>query len=137
MIKYTWKTKGGGSMKRVRKALMAVLSCLMILLILGGCGPEREYYDDIYITLQDPSEKIIIKEWSFLLGSGTEVYYQKGDAEPILLGKTLGGDDGFCPFKEGLYELTQDGSSVTIKWCFDSSNKNKDDWKSKTFELPQ
>ena len=42
-----------------------------------------------------PLIEIIIKEWSFLLGSGTEVYYQKGDAEPILLGKTLGGDDGF------------------------------------------
>ena len=124
-------------MKRIRKALIAILSCLIILLIFGGCSSEREYYDDIYITLQDPSEKIIIKEWSYLQGSGIEVYYQKGDAEPILLGKTLGGDDGFCPFKEGLYELTQDGNSVIIKWCFRPSENDKDDWKSKTFELPE
>ena len=121
----------------MKKALTAVLGCLVVLLAFGGCDSEREYYDDIYIPLQDASEQLIIKEWSFLLGSGIEVYYQKGDAEQILLGKALGGDDGFCPFKEGLYELTQDGNSVTIKWCFSPSNKNKDDWKSKTFELPQ
>ncbi|MBE6672342.1 MAG: hypothetical protein E7599_02330 [Ruminococcaceae bacterium] len=121
-----------------QKALTAVLGCLVVLLAFCGCDSEREYYDDIYIPLQDASEQLIIKEWRFLLGSGIEVYYQKNDDNPILLGKATGGDDGFCPFKESLYEFTQDGDSVTIKWCFNpSESKDKTTWKSKTFKLPQ
>lgn len=118
----------------IKKALIAVLGCLVVLLAFCSCGSEREYYDDIYITLQDASEKLIIKEWSFLQGSGIEVYYQKDDDDPILLGKTTGGDDGLCPFKEGLYEITQDGRSVTVKWCF---NPAMSIWRSETFELPK
>ena len=122
----------------IKKALIAVMCCLVILLG-SGCsfGLEREYYDDIHITLQDPSEKLIIKEWSFLLGSGAEVYYQRNNEKPILLGKTTGGDDGFCPFKEGLYKIVQDGRLVKVKWCFNPSNKNPSYWPSETFELPK
>lgn len=120
----------------IRNTLIAIVCCMFILLSFGGCASEREYYDDIHITLQDSSERITIKEWSYLLGSGAEVYYQKNDAEPVLLGKTTGGDDGFCPFKEGLYELSQDGNTVTVKWCFNPSNKDKSSWKHETFELP-
>lgn len=121
----------------IKKALIAVLGCLVVLLVFGGCNSGREYYDDIHITLQDLSERIIIREWSFLLGSGAEVYFQKNGTDPVLLGKTTGGDDGFCPFKEGLYEVSQDGNSVTVKWCFDPSDNDKINWRSKTFELPE
>lgn len=121
----------------IKKALIAVLGCLVIFLAFCGCESEREYYNDIYITLQDASEKLIIKEWSFLQGSGFEVYYQRSNDDPILLGKSIGGDDGFCPFKEGLYEITQDNRSVTVKWCFDPSDKDMSNWRSETFELPK
>ena len=120
----------------IKRALIAVASCMIKSLAFWGCSSEREYCDDIYISLQDSSEKLIIKEWSYLQGSGIEVYYQKSDDNPVLLGKTTSGDDGFCPFKEGLYEFTQDGNTVTIKWCFNPSNKDKTNWRSKTFELP-
>ena len=122
-------------MNTMKKASIAVLGCLVVLFAFCSCdfGLGREYYEDIYIPLQDASEKLIIKEWSFLLGSGFEVYYQKNDDDPILLGKELGGDDGFCPFKEGLYEITQDSRSVTVKWCVDPSASN---WQNETFELP-
>lgn len=116
-------------------ALLLMITCAFGLV---GCNSaEREYYDDIIIDLQDSSEKVIIKEWSYLQGSGAEVYYTKVDAEPILLGNTTGGDDGFCPFKEGLYEITQSGNSVIVKWCFNPSDKDKANWRSKTFELYQ
>ena len=116
---------------------IAVVVCLLISFVLGGCASEREYYDDIYITLQDSSEKIIIKEWSYLQGSGAEIYYQKNDTDPVILGKTTGGDDGFCPFKEGLYEIAQDGDSLIVRWCFNPSNKDKTDWRYKSFEIPK
>lgn len=121
----------------MKKASITVLGCLVVLLAFCGCNSERENYDDINITLQDTSEKLIIKEWSYLQGSGIEVYYQKSDDSPILLGKAIGGDDGFCPFKEGLYEIAQDDRSVTVKWCFNPSDKDKSNWRSKTFELPK
>ena len=119
------------------RSLFLVLCCVVVLLAFCGCNSEREYYDDIYITLQDASEKLIIKEWSFLLGSGIEVYYQRSNDDPILLGKSTGGDDGFCPFKEGLYEITQDDRSVTVKWCFNPADKDMSNWQSETFELPK
>lgn len=114
---------------------MCVLAFLFIVGLTGCASDEREFLEDVVVTLEDSSEKIIIKEWRFLLGSGAEVYYQKDSSEPVLLGKTTGGDDGFCPFNEGLYELTQDGNSVTIKWSFNPSD-SKDKWRSKTFNLP-
>jgi hypothetical protein len=121
----------------VKKASKVILWCLVVLLVFCGCDSGRVYHDDLYITLQDESEKLIIKEWSFLLGSGAEVYYQKNDDEPTLLGKSTGGDDGFCPFNEEMYEITQDGTSVTVKWCFDPSNNDVSNWPSQTFELPR
>ena len=114
-----------------------LLFAVVLFLCLVGCNAtERDYYDDIIFPLHDSSEKIIIKEWSWLQGSGAEIYYHKDDASPILLGKTTGTDDGFCPFQEGLYEITQRNRSVTIKWCVDPSEVDKDNWRSKTFELP-
>ena len=121
----------------ILKALMKISTIWILVLALAGCAPMgKEYHADIVIALQDPSELLVIKEWSFLLGSGAEVYYQKDGAEPVLLGKTTGGDDGFCPFKEGLYEITQDGDTLTVRWCFQPSDKDKTHWHSETFDLP-
>ena len=119
----------------MKKSMSFLLAVLLIFSFYGCDSTEREYYPDIVIELQNPSEKIIIKEWRFLLGSGADVYYQKDDAALVLLGKTTGGDDGFCPFNEGLYEISQNGSSVTLKWAFRHSDSDKSDWKSKTFDF--
>lgn len=116
-----------------------ILLCLVMtaVLCLVGCGDSgREYHPDVTVALQDPSEKLIIKEWCFLSGSGADIYYQKDDSPPVLLGKTTGADDGFCPFKQGLFEVEQNRSAVTVKWCFDPSDNNKDNWRTKVFELP-
>ncbi|MBR6535058.1 MAG: hypothetical protein IKT65_05720 [Clostridia bacterium] len=99
-------------MKRSISLLLVSIFALCII----GCGEtERDYYDDIVIALQEPSEKIIIREWRYLLGSGSDIYYQKDNSDALLLGKTTGADDGFCPFNEGLYELTQNGNEITVK----------------------
>ena len=121
----------------VMKAIMKVSAIWILVLALAGCAPmEREYHADLVIALQDPSEQLVIKEWSFLQGSGAEVYYQKDGTDLVLLGKTTGGDDGFCPFQEGLYEVTQDGIALTVRWCFHPADKDKTHWHSKTFDLP-
>lgn len=122
-----------------RNAFIAVVSCLIMLFIFCGCSfalLEREYYDDIHVQLETRHAEIIIKEWSWGLGSGAEIYY-KADGKEIKLGSLSGGDDGYCPFKEGFYQITEDGNTVTFKWCFTPSDTNQtDNWKSKTFELP-
>lgn len=113
---------------------VAVVGCLIILFIFGGCGSQREYYDDIHIALETQQGEIIIKEWSFLSGSGAEVYY-KDDGKEILLGKLVGGDDGFCPFKEGQYSVTVDDGEVTIEWCTIPGDSTIP-WEKITLELP-
>ncbi len=121
-------------MKKTAAFLCAVI---LGLACLCGCSAfEREYHDDLVYELED-GESVIIKEWSFLLGSGAEIYFQKGDEEPVLLGKTTGGDDGFCSFKEGLYEITQDGNTISVSWCFNPSNNDPSQWRSESFDLPR
>ncbi len=118
------------------KRFILLVTALLFAIGAVGCNTTgREYHEDIVITLQESSDKLIIKEWCYLLGSGAEVYYQKDNTEPVLLGKTTGGDDGFCPFKEGLYEIKQDGNILTVAWCFNPADNDKTNWRSETFDL--
>lgn len=117
-----------------KTALIVALSCLIILFTFSGCDSRREYNDDIHLQLEEHQAEIVIREWSYLLGSGAEVYYRDKDKD-VLLGNLLGGDDGFCPFKEGLYAVTFDDNKLTIEWCR-FPNSERDSWETKTFELP-
>ena len=102
-----------------------------------GCGTSgREYKDDIVLQLQDKDDVLIIKEWTYLLGSGADIYYKHGDDAPVFLGKTSGGDNGFCPFSEGMYEISQDDDTVRISWCFKPSDSDRANRRSEYFKLP-
>ncbi len=123
---------------KMNKIITLLCLFFLVLMYLYGCGgSEREYLEDIVYELEDSTGVIIIKEWCFLLGSGAEVYYKQGEKTAVLLGKTTGGDDGFCPFKEGMYEITQNGGSICVSWCFRPSNSNHSLWRSKSFDLPK
>ena len=82
--------------------------------------------------MESRDAEIVLREWSWLSGSGAEVYY-KEDGKEIKLGQTTGGDNGYCPIKNGMYRLSEDGDTVTIEWLFRASG---DLWQSKTFDLP-
>ena len=62
----------------LKKIILIILATVMLGCFCScGLGSNREYYDDIVITLQDREGVLVIKEWSFLLGSGAkncEVY---------------------------------------------------------------
>lgn len=123
-------------MNHFHKILVYVLGVL-VLYSLAGCEDnsfKRIYYDDICIALEDEAGEIVIKEWSFLLGSGAEIYY-RCEGKEILLGKTDGADDGFCPFNEGLYAIEIDNHIVHIKWCKNPSNKDVS-WAENSYPLP-
>lgn len=121
----------------MNRAIITLLSLLLVLVCFFGCETlEREYNDDIVYELENGSDVIIIKEWSFLLGSGAEIYYKAGDEKPVLLGQTTGGDDGFCPFEAGSYEIKQDGNSIYVSWCFNPSDNDRSHWRSENFDLP-
>lgn len=122
------------------KRLSYILVSLLIVVSAGlyGCDTlEREYKEDIVYELPDSENKIIIKEWEFLQGSGAEIYLKKGEENPVLLGKISCADDGFCPFEAGLYEITQDENSITVSWCYDPTNEDRSSWRSQSFELPE
>lgn len=126
-------------MKRTRITLWIAAFVIFLATNLSGCSSfladdfGKEYYDDIPIPLENHNAEIMIREWSFLSGSGAEVYYKENNNE-ILLGKLLGGDDGFCPFKEGLYSVAFEDSKLIITWCRYPGSEIA--WETKIFDLP-
>lgn len=122
----------------IRKALMIFMSCFIMLFLLSSCKKDsfwdKTYLDDIYIPLETREAEIVIREWHWLMGSGEEVYYKYGGGE-ILLGNLTGGDDGFCPFKAGLYSVTEDGNELIFEWSFDGS-RDRNTWRKEVFALP-
>ena len=113
--------------------------CLLLLLALAfvSCqNPlgDREYMEDLYIEIPDSANKLLIREWTYLLGSGAEVYWVSSDEEKtVLLGKLTGGDDGYCPFNDGKYNVSFAGDRVTFSWSFDGSDTYS---KTESFTLP-
>ena len=108
-------------------ALFAAVSC-------GSPLGEREYLEDLYVDIPDTEYRLLIKEWSYLLGSGEDVYFVASpDEEPVLLGKLTGGDDGYCPFHDGKYAVEYADGAVTLSWSFTGSDTYS---RSERFELP-
>ena len=115
-----------------RIVYFGVLVCVLLSL-LGGCGAsEREYKEDIVVELADRDGVLVIRKWSYLVGSGAEVYYEYGWSKPMLLGQTSGSDNGYCPFAAGEYRIAQNGDTVEISWRFNGTGT----WRSKGFVLP-
>ena len=105
---------------------------LAILVLFSGCSmSSREYNEDIVVELADREGTLIIREWSFLMGSGAEVYYDYG-WRSIRLGQTSGADDGYCPFEAGQYRVTQTEDTVKLSWKATDAGA----WRSQTFDLP-
>ena len=119
-----------------KKALIAIimLAVTMTLTACSGHWSDREYLPDITVQLAEETGEIVIKEWRWGLGSGAEIYYQK-DGKQTLLGKTAGGDNGYCPFAAGEYTLTTEGSDLVIRWAF-RGNTPETEWKETRFALP-
>lgn len=119
---------------RYRRAFMLILSAVILISLVGCSDNGRDYREDICISLEGREGELVIREWSFLMGSGAEIYYRQ-DGEMTLLGKTNGGDDGYCPFADGKYSVFVDGETVLIKWVFLSDN-GVEIWRKETFTLP-
>ncbi len=117
---------------KIRVAIGVVCVCLLLSALCGCSASGREYKEDIVMELADREGVLIIREWSFLLGSGAEVYYDYGWRSPILLGQTSGADDGYCPFEVGEYRVTQEEDTVSVSWRANGAGA----WRSQTFDLP-
>ena len=118
-----------------RLTFLLVLPLLFGLVSCQNPLGDREYCEDLYISIPGSESQILIKEWQYLLGSGAEVYFvQSSDAKPQLLGRLSGGDDGYCPFKNGKYRVRFSDGTVTFSWSFDGSDTYS---RSESFVLPQ
>ena len=119
-----------------RLIIFLVLLCSFITLT--SCSNplgEREYLADLYIDLPGTEHQLLIKEWRYLLGSGEEVYFVSSSAKkPQLLGKLTGGDDGYCPFNDGKYEISCSEGVLSLSWSFDGSDNYT---RSESFVLPE
>lgn len=119
-------------------AIVLLTVAALLLLASYACSDNsfsREYLDDLYIDIPDTKSQLLIKEWRFLLGSGAEVYYiPSAGAKAQLLGKTTGGDDGYCPFHDGKYSISYSEGVVTLSWAFQGSEDAYN--RSESFPLP-
>ena len=125
-------------MKKQNVTQVLLVLLMSLLLVLTSCGNplgEREYLEDIYVDIPDTECQLLIKEWRYLLGSGEEVYFvSPSEKEPRLLGTLTGGDDGYCPFNNGKYEIEFSDGSVRFSWSFDGSDTYS---RSERFDLPE
>lgn len=117
-------------MNNTHNRLIALLLLAAFILLFGCNYDDREFLPDITVPIEYSSAEIVIKEWRFLSGSGAEIYYQSGGKQ-VLLGTTTGGDDGYCPFAAGKYELALENNTLLVRWHFGG-----DTWKEARFSLP-
>ena len=110
-----------------------ILLFCVYLAILSSWSSEKDYRDDIVVELESTDLTLVIKEWSWGLGSGAEIYYiDKRGREKELTDKVGGGDDGYCPFANGEYEIIENkDGTITVKWY------NGAVWREKIVELPK
>lgn len=120
----------------MKRAIVLCLCLVLFVFCLSGCGLDsgREYLDDIHIPVESRQAEIIIREWKFLLGSGAEIYY-KDSGGKVMLGQVQGGDDGFCPFKQGLYSVRVEDNSLIIE-IGRKMGAPEIIWSTSTFALP-
>ena len=111
--------------------LVAIAGCLLVFLTLNSWSSEKDYQEDLIIAVPDSEVQIVIKEWSWLQGSGAQVYQLRNGSE-VYLGDAGGADDGYCPFANGEYEIVnnQDGT-FTLKW----NDRTESPWREKTFHF--
>ena len=82
------------------------------------------YNEDISVKLPDSDVQLVIKEWRTLKTSGAYIYVK----EPIgktLIGSTWGGDDGYCYFENGGYEIVNNGDGTFTIILRDSTNSEE------------
>ena len=129
--------------KKLKVAFIAaivflLLSIIVLATVFSGILKfySKDYREDLYVDIPDTEYQLLIKEWSYLLASGEEVYFVDGSKKkPVHLGDLRGGDDGYCPFANGDYEITYSDGEVYI--AYDSSgNKDGEFNKTKSFDLP-
>ena len=123
-------------MKVHNQIILILVIILITCVLLQSCSKsldEREFLDDLYINIPDTEYQLLIKEWRYLLGSGAEVYFvEDSDTKKVHLGNISGGDDGYCPFENGKYDITYNEGVVTLSWSFDGSDNYA---KSESFTL--
>lgn len=111
---------------------------LVICALLCSCSNplgERTYREDLYINIPDTDYQLLIKEWSYLLGSGSEVYFvDPSKKKPVHLENIPGGDDGYCPFNDGNYSISYSNGTVTLYWSMHGSIKEHT--RNASFDLP-
>ncbi len=97
----------------------------------------RDFKDDLITAIPDSEDCIVVREWSFLLGSGAEIYYRYSNGKEVRIGNAGGGDDGYLPFARETYKVQFQSDSVTFDWCWQYYRENDSKyWKSTTLQFP-
>lgn len=102
-------------------ALAGVLG-LLPLMVIGATFARTYVYTEI--DSGTTGRDLLVREWSFLLGGGGEVVERDG----IWLTRIArtGADDGYTPFADGAYSVTDVGGELTLRWRTHSEDSGLD-----------
>lgn len=121
---------------RQKKRFLRMIIPIICALILICALPTfvfftREYKKPLRVEIHDIDKTVVVEEWQWLLGSGADIYIKDGWRK-MYLGDAGGGDDGYCPFEDGKYEISyqEEDNTITVRWF------NSFDWEERVFELP-
>ncbi len=116
--------------------LIIVALLLVIFLFKDRLFLSRDYRDELYIDIPNTEYQLLVKEWSFLTGSGQEVYFVEGSwwKRPKLLGQFVGEGNGYYPFESGDYTIDYENGVLYLSW---KRNSNEEGYsQTKSFKLP-
>ncbi|MBQ7599154.1 MAG: hypothetical protein IJU57_00580 [Clostridia bacterium] len=117
--------------RRMWKRVLLKVAASLIALILGSLGlfkiqEYREYvkygsdrtcYAEYYM-LSHKDRHVVVREWSFILGSGAEVYQLMEDGSLVQIGY-FATDDGYR--HRGNYDVSWQEDGVTFKYYMGST----------------
>ena len=124
---------------KISLIIIAVLAVLFSAFFVWLRSIEwKDYQDDLEIQSPNGEYTLIIKEWSFLLAGGAEIYCSKNGGKAQMLGG-VSSDDAAQPFYNGYDTVEWEENTVLIRYCSGTPAEhiNKPDtWRSVRYELP-
>ena len=123
-------------MNRIIRKIIIVLSllcaiALLCFIVTAFLGSDivlwgREYQEDVVYELPEDGGSLIIRKWTFLVGSGAEIYYKNNQIfrTEVFLGEI----NNSGPIDINVVDKTE----IHIRWCREHGG-----WTTDVFEIPE
>lgn len=80
---------------------------------------DRDYHPDLILPSPDGQYELVVREWSFLMGGGVEIYIREPGRDEWYQEQWIhsgGLDDGHPSFTMGQYRVQWESDRVTVRY---------------------